>query len=263
MATYETPPDSFTTPTRYRVTPARPTSERPGSSTTWTPAGSRATSGGTNAAIVRHLLLARVPDTEATADVEDLRPPAELGLDALAERHEPVDGDEALVDAGELRADVEVDAGDVEAGRAGGRDRGDGGVRREAELRLVVRRLDRLVRDRLDARGEADEDAPYAGGRRAGRLVGCVEDDGRAGLAGRAQLVVRLVVAVEEDPLARQAGRLRERELAERGDVGAEALLGEDAEERDVRERLRPVDDQGARRGLPVRARLGADVSSQ
>ena len=42
--------------------------------------------------------------------------------------------------------------------------------------------------------------------------------------------------------------RLRERELAERRDVGADALLGEQPQQRDVRERLRPVDDERARR---------------
>ena len=77
--------------------------------------------------------------------------------------------------------------------------------------------------------------------------------------AAARELLVGLVVAVEEDPVAADAGRLRERELAERRDVGADALLGEDAQDRDVRERLRPVDDERARRRVGVRARLGAE----
>ena len=52
---------------------------------------------------------------------------------------------------------------------------------------------------------------------------------------------------------------LREAELAERRDVGADALLGEQAEQRDVRERLRPVDDERVGRGRAVGAGVGAE----
>ena len=93
---------------------------------------------------------------------------------------------------------------------------------------------------------------------RALRLVGRVEHDERAGLRGGPQLLVRLVVAVEEQAVAGEPGRARERELAERRDVGADALLGEHAQQLDVRERLRPVDDQRVRRGVAVGARLRA-----
>ena len=51
----------------------------------------------------------------------------------------------------------------------------------------------------------------------------------------------------------------REAELAERRDVGADALLGEDPHQRDVRERLRPVADERVRSGLAVGARPGAE----
>ena len=84
---------------------------------------------------------------------------------------------------------------------------------------------------------------------RARGLVERVEDDERAGLGRGRQLLVGLVVAVHEQPLARDPGPLRERELAERGDVGADALLGEQPHQRDVRERLRPVDDERVRNG--------------
>ena len=49
-----------------------------------------------------------------------------------------------------------------------------------------------------------------------------------------------------------------ERQLARRRDVGAEALLGEQAEDRHRRERLRAVDDERVGRGRAVRPRLRA-----
>jgi hypothetical protein len=47
----------------------------------------------------------------------------------------------------------------------------------------------------------------------------------------------------------------RKLELAERRDVGADPLLGQEAQERDARKRFRPVDDDRLRRGRPVRPR--------
>ncbi len=115
------------------------------------------------------------------------------------------------------------------------------------------------MRDRLHAGRQADERPLHTGGGGTPGLVRRVEHDGRARLGRAAQLVLRLVVAVKENPLAVDARRLRDGELAERRDVGADALLGEDPEQRDVRERLRPVDDECVRRGGSVRARLRAD----
>ena len=205
------------------------------------------------------VLLARVLDAEAAADVEHARTPVELCLRALAEGDEAVDGDKALLDPCELRPDVEVDAGDVHAEIARGCDRRDRCVGSEPELRLVVRGLDRLVGDRFDAWSESHEDALHSGGGCARRLVGRVEDDRRAGLGCGAELLVRLVVPVEEDPAGVHPRLERERELAQGRDVGADALFGEQPEERDVRERLRAVDDLRAGRGSRVRAGLGAD----
>ena len=68
-----------------------------------------------------------------------------------------------------------------------------------------------------------------------------------------ASSLVRLVVAVDHQPLGRDAGVLREAQLAEGRHVGAEPLVGEQAQDRDVRERLRPVDDECVRRRGPVR----------
>ena len=77
------------------------------------------------------------------------------------------------------------------------------------------------MRHCLDARRQADEDAPHSRGGRRLRLARRVEDDERARLRGRPQLLLRLVVAVEDEPLARDPRRPRKRELAERRDVGA------------------------------------------
>ena len=178
---------------------------------------------------------------------------------ALAERGEPLDGEEALVQ----RASCEptwkcTPATSIPSPRASAitASARSGG---EPELRLVVRGLDRLVRDRLDARRQPDEHASHAGrGRRAGSS-GASSTTVAPASAAAAQLLVRLVVAVEEDALAGDARRLREGELAERRDVGADALVGEHPQQRDVRERLRPVDDERVRRGVAVRARLRAD----
>jgi hypothetical protein len=64
---------------------------------------------------------------------------------------------------------------------------------------------------------------------------------------------------VEEDPVAWNPRSRGERQLAERRDVGADPLLGEDAEQRNARERLRPVDDERVGRGVAIRARLRPD----
>ena len=121
---------------------------------------------------------------------------------------------------------------------------------------------DRLVRLRLDSRRDADDDAADAGGGRAPGLVERVEDDERAGLGRRAQLLVRLVVPVHEQPLALDPRPLCERELAQRGDVRAEPLLGEQAHQRDVGERLRPVDDERVRHGPLEHPRRSRTASS-
>ena len=183
----------------------------------------------------------------------------------IRELGEERDGEQVRAHVLELRADVDVQALDVESGaerRADGLDRV---VLVEPELRAAVAGADRLVRLCLDARRDADEHAANAGGGSPFGLVERVEDDERAGVGGGAQLLVRLVVAVHEQPLAVDPRRPRERELAEGRDVGAESLLREQPQQRDVRERLRPIDDEGLRNGplehpraLPERV-LGID----
>ena len=154
----------------------------------------------------------------------------------------------------ELRADVDVQPVDVEpAARARAR-RLERVHRAEAELRAVVAGPDRFVRVGLDAGRDADERTPDARSGGALRLVRRVEHDERAGLRRGRELLVGLVVAVDDEPVAREPGRPRERELAERRDVRAEPLLGEQPQQRDVRERLRPVDDERVGCGRAVRA---------
>jgi hypothetical protein len=115
------------------------------------------------------------------------------------------------------------------------------------------------VRDGLDTRSQPYEDAPDARRRRSCSLPGGVEDHKRLRLGRGAQLLARLVVSVEHDSIAGNAGCPCEGELAERGDVGADTVLREQPQQRDVGERLRPVDDQRARRRLAVLAHAVAD----
>ena len=77
------------------------------------------------------------------------------------------------------------------------------------------------------------------------------------GLGRRLELFVRLVVAVEQDLLAPHPCAQRELELTARGDVGPQTLRGEEPEQRDVGERLRPVHDERFRIDSRIRARPG------
>ena len=111
----------------------------------------------------------------------------------------------------------------------------------------------------IDARRQAHQEAARAGVARPGDLLDRVQDDERARLGGAAQQLILLVVAVDDDLLASDPRGQGEGQLARGRDVGAEALLGQQAENRDRRERLRPVDHEGIRRGRPIRPRLRAN----
>ena len=91
--------------------------------------------------------------------------------------------------------------------------RGAGG-QREAELLVLLAGLDVLVGVRLDAGRDPDVDAladpgPLGDGREPGDLLGGVDDDAcrRRPSTARVELGDRLVVAVEPQPLRREAGR--------------------------------------------------------
>ena len=64
---------------------------------------------------------------------------------------------------------------------------------------------------------------------RSGLVERVEHDEAHVRLGGGPQLLVALVVAVDDDPLARDPGAAGELELAERRDVGAEALGREQA----------------------------------
>ena len=114
---------------------------------------------------------------------------------------------------------------------------------------------DRPVRVGVDAGRDAHEHAAHACGGCALGVVGRVEHDEATGLRRRRELLVRLVVAVQHDLGAGDAGALRERELAERRGLRAEPFLREHREHGDVGERLHAVEDGGVAGSLPVRAR--------
>ena len=146
---------------------------------------------------------------------------------------------------------MDVKALDLEPGGDRGVDGLDRIVLVEAELGAAVAGPDRLVCLRLDPRRDTDENAADTRGGSPAGLVRCVEDHERAGRCCRGELLVGLVVPVHEQALPGDARPLREGELAERRDVRAESLLGEQSHQRDVRERLRPVDDERLGNGAP------------
>src|SRR6266568_6890955 len=85
----------------------------------------------------------------------------------------------------------------------------------EPELGFRMCRLDEAVRLRFDAGRQAKQNALDPRGVCALDFLRCIEDDERFGLRGGCELAVRLVVAVEDDSLAGEAGASCELELAE------------------------------------------------
>ncbi len=106
-------------------------------------------------------LLEHVPNGEAATDVDEPRSPVELVATAHGERREALDRRVVRLRIGELRAHMDVQAGDVEPESASSIDGAQRGIGRKAELRAVVTRPDRLVGIGLDAERDADEDARH------------------------------------------------------------------------------------------------------
>ena len=118
----------------------------------------------------------------------------------------------------------------------------------ETELRIDLAGADELVRVRLDAWRQPHEHAgrssvffvqvlePF-------ELVERVDDDRRAHLAGAAELVDTLVVAVQDEPLARRAGGRRDVQLSPRCHVEHHALVERELGHGATQERLRRVGD--------------------
>ena len=123
-------------------------------------------------------------------------------------------------------------------------------VERDAELRLRAARVDRGVREPRHGRVDADQDAPAAGSEadEPVDVVGVVDhDQADAGGQRVADVAVALGVAMQEDVLRVEPGRQRDRELDRGGDVAAEPLAREDAQDGRAGQRLGGEVDLGAR----------------
>ena len=107
----------------------------------------------------------------------------------------------------------------------------------------MMARPDRLVSIGLDAERDPDEHPVDTHRRRPFGLAVPVEDDrcspGRAARSSSSDFAF----PVYDELLACEPGGARERELAERGHVRADALTCKEAKYGHVRERLRPVED--------------------
>ena len=214
----------------------------------------------------RRVVLVGVGDAEAAAEVHrghlGQRRRAVLVAHLGQQAHHPVRGDLEAVGVEDLRADVAVQADQLERARvehAADSLRGVPRGQRETELLVLVGGRDELVRVRLDADGDADQhrlDDVVA--RRdvgeAGDLVVGVEDDRADARGDRGlQLVDRLVVAVEGDPLRREVGAQGHGEFADAAHVQAQPLLGHPARDLDGEERLgRVVHQRRVVEGLGV-----------
>ena len=93
-----------------------------------------------------------MPDREPAAEVEHARRPVEFCAASQRDVDQPLHREQALGALRELRADVDVQACDVEPCRSRVADGSDRVVGDEPELRLGVRGLDRTMRLGLDAR---------------------------------------------------------------------------------------------------------------
>ena len=208
-----------------------PTSERPGSTRIRTPSPKTSATPrdlDLDVGVDRgRLVLGGVGDPEAAADVDQAAPIA----GQLADRpdRQPVG-----LQLEDLRADVGVQADQVE--HVGGehpldRPRRQPVLEAEAELGVELPGGDVVVGRGLDPRRHPDQhvlafvEQPLA----ALDLVEGVEDQvADAGARGEEDLLVALVVAVHVDPRRVEAGAQRHVQLAARGDVDREALLGEE-----------------------------------
>ena len=153
----------------------------------------------------------------------------------------------------ELRADVHVQALGTPA-PAGRARRASSGGRPNFEPWWAG--LHRLVRVGLDPRRHAHEEARRADGPRPVELVERVEHDQRAESDRAAQissssLLFPWITSRSPGMPARSA----KASSPSRRDVGAEPLLGEQAQDRERRERLRPEDDERPGNGSAVGAR--------
>ncbi len=192
---------------------------------------------------LRDIVVRVVADAEASAEVGDARIPAERVTARGPELGQTSDRLRLCGEVRQLRAHVHVQAEHVEAAVERIGDERLGLLRREPELRAVVAGDDGFVSVRVDAERHPNEHLPDTCRRCEVRLVGRVEDDWRA-FAGRLtheDLV--LVVPMHDELGTPETRRARQFELPDGRDVRAYPFLAQKAEQRCVRECLRPVED--------------------
>ena len=208
------------------------------------------------------VVLGQVGDAEPAAEVQ-LGEHLAGGLPELAEQPDhPVRGGLEAGGVEDLRADVAVQTGELEVRFADDADRRGQGVargQREAELLVLVGGGDELVGVRLDPDGRTDEHRHRgAAGRHPGLrqrhqpvdLVERVDDDvPDPGVDRQLQFHDRLVVAVQGDPLGREARGQRQAELVAAAGVQVQAVLGDPARDLPAEECLRGVVHVGAVEG--------------
>ena len=234
----------FTVPTRYNVSAAAAAMARPGSAET---RGSDARGG----ARVGHRPAPLGDRGRRLAfDVRDSEPAPDRQLiqsKRVDERCERLDGLLEELSDEHLRADVRVDPDQLDRfGRRGAVHRSVGITRRESEpeLGVVLAGHDVLVGVRLDAGRDAQQHLrhPSVGDvhpLQAIEFIEAVNDDATdAGVAGHAQLVITLVVAMQDEPVGRDIGGQRHMQLSTTRYVDAHALFVDQPSHGRAEERL-------------------------
>lgn len=217
------------------------------------------------------VVLGGVRDAEAAAEVDLGQFDAVLVADLGEQLHHAPGGDLESGHVEDLRADVRVDADEVEAvegectaHRLGGLPVGE----RDPELLVLVRGGDELVGVGLDADGDADlhplADAVPLGdvGDADDLLEGVEHDPPDARLDGPLDLGDGLVVAVEGDALGGHPGVQRGGQLTAGADVEVQPLLLQPAHDGAGEKGLPGVEDVGVRaEGLGPGAATGPEVA--
>ena len=223
-------------------------------------------------ALARHLGPGGLRRRRLTVDVRDAEPAPHDQFGQLERGEERADHLGRLLEGRrveDLAADVCMDAGQFDGGHelecgngVGGGPGGDG----EAELRVLLPGSHELVCVRLDSGRDPHQDlrslrSPGDGlqeATQAGDLVERVDDDPADALPqGCRQLVGRLVVAVKDEPLRRDAAGECDMELATGRDVEVHALLVGQTGHGEAQEGLGGIGDTVA----PRRHRLTAGVA--
>ena len=205
----------------------------------------------------QRVVLGRVGDAEAAAEVELGQLDAELARESAVQAEHPPGGHLEPGRVEDLRPDVAVQPEQLQGVRAR---RGSVATASNAcppasekpELLVLVGRRDELVRVRLDADGDADEhrrdDAELGGdGGDALDLVEGVDDDAARRRTRRAARIsaTLLLLPCRPMPIARDAGADGDGELAARAHVEVQALVADPPGDLGAEEGLAGVEDVG------------------